>query len=88
MTAEELRAALEALGWSHAEAARRLHVLMKGKPNRQRIGEWCRGERTVPAYVAGHVHTLLELKRCRDENGVRTPSGGGTPMRPLGEIVR
>lgn len=55
MTAEQFRAALEALGWTHQEAAARL-----GVANRQRVSEWARGKRDVPRYIAAHLATLLQ----------------------------
>ena len=54
MTADEFRAALKTLGWSYATAARALGVV-DGK----RVGEWARGKRPVPPYIAAHVRYRL-----------------------------
>ncbi len=62
MTAPELRAALDALGWSQKDASEQLGVC-----NHQRVSEWCRGLRRVPRYVAKSVLTHLALMECREE---------------------
>ena len=73
MTAAELSAALDALGWSQRRAARVLRVA-----NYQRVGQWCRGERPVPPYIAGAIETHLDLARCRAAG----ESAGGESAAP------
>ena len=61
MTAADLLAALDALGWSQSEAARALAA-----PNRQRVNAWCHGRRAVPRDVAAHLTTLLAARAVLD----------------------
>jgi transcriptional regulator with XRE-family HTH domain len=72
MTAAELRAALEELGWSQTDAAREL-----GVSSRYRVSDWCRGVRPVPTYVGAAVRTHLELAAERAKSG-----GTSTPPTP------
>lgn len=58
MTAAAFQKALDQLGWTHEVAAERL-----GAANRQRVGEWARGVRPLPDYIARHVETHLQLQQ-------------------------
>ena len=62
MTAPELRAALDALGWTQKDAAEHL-----GACNRQRVSEWCRGLRRIPRWYSEHIYTYLALMICIEE---------------------
>lgn len=62
MTAPELRAALDALGWTQKDAADHL-----GACNHQRVSEWCRGKRRVPKWISEHLYTYLALMTCIEE---------------------
>jgi transcriptional regulator with XRE-family HTH domain len=59
MTPAEFAAARQALGWRQWEMAKRLGIGAR----QARISEWERGKRTIPAYIAEHVRTLLCLPR-------------------------
>jgi hypothetical protein len=58
-TPEEFRAALDELGWSYHEAA--VHLRVGGGANR--VGDWVRGDRPLPGYIAASVKAHLELAR-------------------------
>lgn len=60
MTASELRAARQRLGWSQARTARAL-----GVHDRARISDWETGRRPVPPVVAESVRAQLALADCR-----------------------
>lgn len=50
MKAKQFREALATLGWTHEQAHEEL-----GASSRQRIGDWARGDRPVPLYIAKHL---------------------------------
>lgn len=66
MSPSEFQAALDELGLTHERAA----VVLRAA-SRQRVGHWCNGDRDIPAYIAAHMDTLLELARCLEARGQR-----------------
>lgn len=84
MTPDELRAALDTLGWSQAEAARQL-----GAANRQTVQRWASGRVPVNPLAAAHLGTLLELRlerrlagRIRDAARGLLDEGGSPEETP------
>jgi transcriptional regulator with XRE-family HTH domain len=65
VTADQLRAALDRLGWTQTKAAKEL-----GVANKQRVSEWARGLRPVPLYIEKHLRTI---ERCRPSRRSSTP---------------
>jgi hypothetical protein len=63
MTADAFEEALTELGWTRHEAAVTLNVKAGGS----RVGEWARGHREVPGYIASGITAHLELHRLRKE---------------------
>ena len=82
MTGQEFRKQITRLGWSQSHAARELGV----PAGKSRIGEWMRGSRTVPPYIAAHIYTLMAHSKCQGEgergNRPCTCAGAMTDVSP------
>lgn len=60
MTADDLKEALEAIGWPQAELARRLDK------REATVSDWVNGKVPVPAYVNPVIELALSLRNLRD----------------------
>lgn len=60
ISAETFKQCLTLLGWSQAEAARRL-----GVHDRKRIGDWASNRRPVPPYIASALATHVDRALAR-----------------------
>jgi len=61
MTPDQLRAALEELGWRQADLCRKAG-LHKDTP-----GRWLTGKTPIPAWVPAYLGAMLEIKRLHTQ---------------------
>lgn len=84
MTAEELKQALQALGWKQSELARRVDV------GDSTASHWATGDTPVPGPVAAYLGMALEIDRLhrqyvRPIKPAKAATEGGAAGEPGGE---
>lgn len=70
MNDSELRGALEYLGWSRAELARRINADVGLRFTRQYVNNMANGHIDVSSTVAAYVVQAVRLKECEDRGTI------------------